>query len=388
MYRATLVLVTVVVGGVQLMCAVPASATPAGVSEGFDYANEAEFEQVWTVFGPNRDLFNNFSDLGWSDTKNATGANQGELGGTFGRVAEQVSFYNFVADQFNDPWTLDTPLRFRAKAYFENINYNWGLGLGFAKINDVTGERQENLGLWVLEPPEDLLRTGTEIYTEVLGANLWDNSGGAEPTPQRFLFSDGQPVNIEFEYLPEGGDFGFGTVTYTMNDAAGNLIGQIEWPLQIDYRQSGTTFNAFGLYNGEEEGNPASTPGPEHLEAFFDDVCWGTSFDHCGGDPPPEPGDANNDGAVDTTDVIALLAAAKFETGMAATFAEGDFDGDGVFATSDIVAMLAAGLFETGPYRALQNPDVQLNSIPEPSTVVLLSMGLAGVLSTGRRRRR
>ena len=107
-----------------------------------------------------------FSDLGWSDTGNATGAKQGELGGTFGRVADEVSFYNLVADPFNDPWTLDTPLRFRAKAWFENINFNWGMGLGFANINDVTGERIDNLGIWVLEPsgvPE--FRTGTEIFS-------------------------------------------------------------------------------------------------------------------------------------------------------------------------------------------------------------------------------
>ena len=72
--------------------------------------------------------------------------------------------------------------------------------------------------------------------------------------------------------------------------------------------------------------------------------------------PTPMAGDANNDGMVDTSDVIQILAGGKFETGAAATFADGDFDGDGVFTTGDIVAMLAVGLFETGPYRALQDP--------------------------------
>ena len=74
-----------------------------------------------------------------------------------------------------------------------------------------------------------------------------------------------------------------------------------------------------------------------------------------GGDPIPRPGDANNDGQVDTADIIALLAANKFEMGTPATFAEGDFDGDGVFSTGDILAMLAENLFEMGPYRALQD---------------------------------
>ena len=73
--------------------------------------------------------------------------------------------------------------------------------------------------------------------------------------------------------------------------------------------------------------------------------------------PPLGSGDANNDGSVDTADIVQILAANKFETGQPATFAEGDFDFDGVFATSDIVVMLAAGLFETGRYRrALKDP--------------------------------
>ena len=49
MFRTNFVLAAGV-GLIQLVCAVPASATPAAVSEGFDYANEAAFEQVWTVF--------------------------------------------------------------------------------------------------------------------------------------------------------------------------------------------------------------------------------------------------------------------------------------------------------------------------------------------------
>ena len=110
----------------------------------------------------------------------------------------------------------------------------------------------------------------------------------------------------------------------------------------------------------------------------------------------PEPelraGDANGDFMVDTADIIAVLAAGKFETGDAATFEQGDFNGDGVFNTGDIVLMLGEGLFETGPYASLGDVSNagagSVSRVPEPTTLGLLLMGMLAVAAGRRRYRR
>lgn len=60
------------------------------------------------------------------------------------------------------------------------------------------------------------------------------------------------------------------------------------------------------------------------------------------------PGDANLDGIFDSTDLIAVFQAGKYEDGQArnATWAEGDWDCDGDFTTADLVVA-----FQSGKYR-------------------------------------
>lgn len=55
------------------------------------------------------------------------------------------------------------------------------------------------------------------------------------------------------------------------------------------------------------------------------------------------PGDANGDGLLNATDVAQILAAKKYETGEAATWAQGDFNGDGLFDMLDWSLVLASG---------------------------------------------
>jgi hypothetical protein len=57
-------------------------------------------------------------------------------------------------------------------------------------------------------------------------------------------------------------------------------------------------------------------------------------------------GDANGDGRFNQVDLAQVLAAGKYLTGEAATFAQGDFNGDGVFDTYDIVDVLIRGDFQ------------------------------------------
>ena len=105
-----------------------------------------------------------------------------------------------------------------------------------------------------------------------------------------------------------------------------------------------------------------------------------------------QPGDANEDRAVNTGDIIQVLGAGKFETGLPATWGEGDWNGapdasfvngpppgDGIFDTNDIIAALGVGLFETGAYAASST------SVPEPSSLVLLLLGMTAILSVRRR---
>lgn len=58
-------------------------------------------------------------------------------------------------------------------------------------------------------------------------------------------------------------------------------------------------------------------------------------------------GDANGDGVFDSSDLVQVMQAGKFEDGVPnnATYEEGDFDGDGDFTTSDLVLVFQAGTY-------------------------------------------
>ena len=114
------------------------------------------------------------------------------------------------------------------------------------------------------------------------------------------------------------------------------------------------------------------------------------------------PGDSNEDREFGTADIVAVLAAGKFETGQPATWVEGDWNGapnasitngpplgDGVFDTTDIVAALSTGFFETGRYAAtspLGEDASALASVPEPAGAVLVCVGNFGLLLRRARR--
>jgi len=60
-------------------------------------------------------------------------------------------------------------------------------------------------------------------------------------------------------------------------------------------------------------------------------------------------GDSNQDTVFDSTDLVAVFIAGKYETGQPATWAEGDWNGDGVFDSSDFVAVFIAGTYVENP---------------------------------------
>jgi hypothetical protein len=75
------------------------------------------------------------------------------------------------------------------------------------------------------------------------------------------------------------------------------------------------------------------------------------------------PGDANHDDHVDASD--ATILAGNWQAGPGATWEMGDFNGDGHVDASD--ATILAGNWQAG---------TGATTVPEPSTIVLLLMGI------------
>jgi hypothetical protein len=87
-------------------------------------------------------------------------------------------------------------------------------------------------------------------------------------------------------------------------------------------------------------------------------------------------GDANLDKEFSSADLVDVLASGTYENNINAVWTTGDFDGSGRTNTSDLVAALADGGYERGPVAAVA-------SVPEPSSALLL---VIGCLAMWRRR--
>lgn len=59
-------------------------------------------------------------------------------------------------------------------------------------------------------------------------------------------------------------------------------------------------------------------------------------------------GDANADGVFDSTDLVQVFVAGKYDTGATATWSQGDWNNDGLFTSSDLVAALTASVYLNG----------------------------------------
>ena len=83
-------------------------------------------------------------------------------------------------------------------------------------------------------------------------------------------------------------------------------------------------------------------------------------------------GDANLDGEFNTTDLIDVFQASKYEVDAQAGWSEGDWTGDQRFDTADLIAAFQDNGFEQGPRTVV-------NAVPEPSGMLLLTLGLFSV---------
>ncbi len=90
---------------------------------------------------------------------------------------------------------------------------------------------------------------------------------------------------------------------------------------------------------------------------------------------PLIPGDANNDGIVNVTDLGIL--ATYYDQGDGFGWNEGDFTGDGFVSVNDLGVLATNYGYGTV---------VQIQSVPEPGTFTLLLLGLASLLCRRRRK--
>ena len=89
-------------------------------------------------------------------------------------------------------------------------------------------------------------------------------------------------------------------------------------------------------------------------------------------------GDANLNGEFNSSDLVAVFAAGKYERDVVASWSEGDWNGDGRFGTGDLVAAFEDGGYEQGPRMAV-------NAVPEPASILILMGGLIGIAFCHRR---
>ena len=89
-------------------------------------------------------------------------------------------------------------------------------------------------------------------------------------------------------------------------------------------------------------------------------------------------GDADLSGEFNSSDMVQVFAAGKYETGQSAGWADGNWNCDGVFDSSDMVAAFADGGYEKGLR-------MDAAAVPEPGTCVILILGQLILITLWRR---
>ncbi|MGI9176281.1 MAG: autotransporter-associated beta strand repeat-containing protein [Pirellulales bacterium] len=106
------------------------------------------------------------------------------------------------------------------------------------------------------------------------------------------------------------------------------------------------------------------------------------------------PGDINLDGSIDILDAARILAAGRFDTGAAATWAEGDSNYDGFFDVLDVADFIGTGLFNRSDSLAMTQSAAAMAASPaaartlssvEVAFIALVGQEAATPVKTARR---
>jgi hypothetical protein len=280
---------------------------------------------------------------------------------------------------------------------------------------------------FVAEPLVDNPQTGEDFIIRAIGTTREGDVDWEEPGVHSFAFSDTETFEVEtgwvagflssdplgesdlaqspIPFIGEAGVNGWLTGSSTVLSGAP----AIELNESILEGISGTNVDAYGFrryqFQITASVGPTGEPGDFNGDAVIDaadmdlltgEVLGGTNaaaFDLTGdGQVNDEDrtfwvenikntyfGDSNLDGEFNSGDLVSVLSLGKYEDAFEdnAGWADGDWDGDLDFTTTDFVVALSSGGYENGPRAAV-------NAVPEPTSVVLLALGM--LIGVGRRR--
>lgn len=376
---------------------------------------------------------NYFDDPGDGTGENGWGAGGDRVG--IGEIAFQAPD-DFVPDppdpggiQFYEISDIIASTEF--SDLYPAANLIQGPGVGFVATEPYSLLATGSTGLWVTEacgfpcdylesfdPPELVIDLGKDV--ELNEINVW---GYAATNANGVL-------EFELEFATEAdGDNGFGTsVTYnpTFSDVDIDPLPRQQFPFDQSVTARYVKFKATDNYFEEpgdgtgELGRPAggdriglgeiAFPIPTAKAGDFngdgvldaEDINQLVAESALGMNPPAYDlnsdnavnfgdieiwindlfnsyvGDADLDGEFGSKDFVSVFIAGKYESGEPANWEEGDWSGDGVFNSGDFVVAFLGGGYELGPR-------MEAAAVPEPSSIALVLMGLAGLAAIRRR---
>ena len=250
---------------------------------------------------------------------------------------------------------------------------------------------------------------GTIVFESYLESGLSDNSSSNLWPNVGFNTTEGFTLEWRMKVLSDTGIRGAFAIVVELEEQNvlplfeirddGQCIGGNSFPYELGENDNADDFHVFRLVRDADDnsglwwlwrdgelltpvGMPITTTGYQRDALFFGD--FGVNYagtveldyfriESGAFAPAYLPGDANNDGKVDGSDVTILAGNWQkgVNDGQTATWADGDFNGDGRVDGSDVTIL--AGNWQYGVEAAE-------TSVPEPSTLTLSLLMLLGLL--------
>ncbi len=207
-----------------------------------------------------------------------------------------------------------------------------------------------------------------EVFGEILTEGEGEQVGfSRDPAQDRNLLGDETNGDFGFEFNIDGFAGFFDNVTIETTGTPPGVIGDFNGNGVLDLPD-------VNLLNQEIAGGM----NPEDFDLNGDMLVDGADLNVWVKDLKETwIGDGNLDGEFNTTDLVDVFQAGKYEQDVDAGWEEGDWSGDLRFNTTDLVNAFQDGGFELGPRMGAE-------VVPEPSSIVLLAWGLLALLG-GRR---